>query len=122
MVLTEGEARNRIRAPSTRTFAKKVDAQRWLRDEFGRIDVGTWVDAPAGDLTFEEFFTSWAEHQVWMTNTEVAMSLAVRSTPFRAMPLRAIRTTHVETWIKSMTVATGDRKRRWRRERSRPGS
>ena len=42
-------------------------------------------------------------------NTHVAMSLAVRSTPFGAMPLRAIRTTHVEAWVKSMTVATADR-------------
>ena len=44
-----------------------------------------------------------------MPNTHVAMSLAVRSTSFGAMPLRAIRTTHVETWVKSMTVSTPDR-------------
>ena len=37
------------------------------------------------------------------------MSLAVRSTPFGGMPLRAIRTTHVEAWVKSMTVSTLDR-------------
>jgi integrase len=35
---------------------------------------------------------------------QVAMSLAVRQTPFRSMELGEIRTTHVETWIKSMTV------------------
>lgn len=92
------------------SFDRKVDAQRWLRDELVSLDAGTWVASAAGALTFEEFFTTWAERQVWMSNTQVAMSLAVRSTPFRAMPLRAIRTKHVETWIKSMTVGTGERK------------
>jgi integrase len=46
---------------------------------------------------------------VWEDGTHKAMSLAVRSTTFRDMELRQIRPTHVEAWVKSMTVAHGDR-------------
>ena len=105
-----------------RTFDKKVEAQRWLRQELAKLDSGRWVEPAAGKVTFEEFFESWAARQVWTSNTQVAMSLAVRGTPFRSMALRMIRTTHVETWVKSMTVATDRSGRRWRRARSRPGS
>ena len=91
------------------TFERKADAQKWLRQELEKIDSGRWVGASAGKVTFEEFFESWAARQVWMTNTQVAMSLAVRQTPFRSMELRRIRTTDIETWIKSMTVPTQTR-------------
>src|SRR6478609_208517 len=98
-----------LRTQHQATFERKVDAQKWLRQELERIDSGRWVDASAGTVTFEEFFESWAARQVWMTNTQVAMSLAVRQTPFRSMELRRIRTTDIETWIKSMTVPTQTR-------------
>ena len=77
--------------------------------ELAKVDEGKWVDSSAGAVTLEVFFQSWAARQVWTTNTQVAMSLAVRQTPFRSMELGRIRTTHIETWIKSMTVPTEKR-------------
>ena len=92
-----------------RTFDRKVEAQRWLRQELGKLDTGTWVDAAAGSVTFEDFFGLWAARQVWTTNTQVAMRLAVRTTPFRSMPVGAIRTSHVESWVKAMATPTAER-------------
>lgn len=37
------------------------------------------------------------------------MSLAAQSTTFADLDLRRIRPSHVEAWVKSMTVATPDR-------------
>src|SRR4051794_8859358 len=91
-----------------KTFDRKVDAQKWLRQELEKVDSGRWVDGSAGRVTYEQFFETWAARQVWTSGTQVAMALAVRSTSFRSMELRAIRTTHVESWVKSMTVATVD--------------
>lgn len=92
-----------------RTFDRKVDAQRWLREELGRVDAGTWVDSSAGSVTFEQFFASWAARQVWTSNTQAAMALAVRGASFRSMELRKVRTTHIETWVKSMATPTESR-------------
>ena len=92
-----------------RTFDRKVDAQRWLRQELSKLDAGTWVDSTAGLMSFEQFFEQWAARQVWTTNTHVAMRLAVRTTPFRWMPLGTIRTSHVETWVKAMATPTTER-------------
>ena len=93
-----------------KTFDRKVDAQRWLRQELEKVDSGRWVNGSAGKVTLEEFFETWSARQVWTTGTQLAMALAVRSTPFKSMELRRITATHVETWVKSMTVATADRK------------
>lgn len=80
-----------------------------LREELGKVDAGTWVDPSAGSVTFEQFFAGWAARQVWTSNTQAAMALAVRGTSFRSMELRKIRTTHIETWVKSMATPTESR-------------
>lgn len=109
-VSRRGESwRARYRHPETRkqlqrTFARKVDAQRWLRDQLGAIDTGGWVDPRAGRITFRAYFTQYAARQVWTTGTQAAMSLAVRSASFADLELSSIRTTHVEAWVKAMTT------------------
>jgi integrase len=115
-VTRRGEAwRARFWHPETgrqvqKSFARQVDAQRWLRDQLGALDAGTWIDGNAGKVTFEGYFEVWAQRQVWTDGTRKAMSLAVRSAPFKGLQLRGIRTSHVEAWVKSMTVPTTDRR------------
>ncbi len=107
--------RARYRHPETgkqhqQTFARKVDGQRWLRQQLEGLDGGRWVDPRAGRVTFEVYFEQWSERQVWTDGTHKAMSLAVRTATFKSMELRKIRPTHVEAWVKSMTVTTTERK------------
>jgi integrase len=55
-------------------------------------------------VTLADYFTTYAARQVWIDGTQKAMSLAVRTAPFSVVELRKIRPTHVESWVKDMTV------------------
>jgi integrase len=101
--------RARYRHPETgkqhqQTFKRQVDAQRWLRQQLETLDSGGWVDPRAGRMTFARYFEQWAARQVWTDGTHKAMSLAVRSATFSGMELRKVRPTHVEAWVKAMSV------------------
>jgi integrase len=115
-VTKRGESwRARFRHPETgrqhqATFRRQADAQRWLRKQLEAIDAGRWADPRSGRVTLSRFFEAWAARQVWEDGTHKAMSLAVRSATFCDMELRRIRPTHVEAWVKSMTVPHGGRK------------
>lgn len=43
----------------SRSFRRRVDAERWLRDELHRQDRGLWVDPSAGAVEFEEYAEGW---------------------------------------------------------------
>jgi hypothetical protein len=51
------------RAPDGRerskSFKRKVDAERWLRDQVGNVDRGSWVDPGAGKVTLAEVAEQW---------------------------------------------------------------
>lgn len=108
--------RARYRNPETgrqhqRTFDKQVDAVRWRRQQLDALDRGRWVNPEAGKVSFLNYFEAWGRDQLWTDGTRKAMSLAARSTTFAAVDLRLIRPSHVETWVKSMTVPTAIRSR-----------
>ncbi|MGY1730151.1 tyrosine-type recombinase/integrase [Geodermatophilus sp. SYSU D01045] len=85
-------------------FDRKVDAQRWLDEVTASVVTGQYVDPAAGRITFKSFFDDWSQRQVWAPGTVTHMNLVARSVPFGAMPLRAIRGSHVEAWVKQMHV------------------
>jgi integrase len=88
-----------------RHFNRKIDAQRWLDEVTATVVTGTYVDPRAGAVTFVEFYRGWAARQVWAPNTAKSMRVATDSVTFGDLPLRAIKPSHVEQWVKSMTVA-----------------
>ncbi len=98
--------RPQFRDPSGRQVAKslalKRDAQRWLDEQTAHVTRGTYVDPGAGRITFAEFYADWSERQVWAPGTVLAMKLAAKSVPFADMPLRSLRRSHVEGWVKGM--------------------
>ena len=106
---TNGKWRGRYRDESgrehTRHFERKVDAQKWLDQIAAAIITGTYADPRAGQITFAAFFGEWSARQVWAPGTVLAMSLAARSVPFSEKPMRHIRRSDVEVWIKSMDAA-----------------
>jgi integrase len=108
--------RARYRNPETgrqheRSFDRQVDAVRWRRQQLDALDRGRWVDPEAGKVSFLAYFEAWGGDQLWTDGTRKAMSLAARSTTFAEVDLRLIRPSHVEAWVKSMTVATAARPR-----------
>lgn len=58
-----GRYRSRYVGPDRRwhskTFDRRVDAQRWRQQQLGRIDRGEWVDPNAGSRTFGETAERW---------------------------------------------------------------
>ena len=90
----------------SRHFDRKIDAQQWLDAVTSAVVTGTYADPQAGRITFAAFFGEWSARQVWAPGTVLAMSLAARSVPFAGKPMKQVRRSDVETWIKQMN-ATG---------------
>jgi len=86
-------------------FTRKVDAQRWLDEVTASMVTGTYVDPSAGRITFSAWFSQWAARQVWESGTAKAMQLAAGSVPFASVPLRSLRRSHLESWVKQMQTA-----------------
>src|SRR5680860_1316817 len=55
--------RARFRAPDgseqSKSFRRKVDAERWLRGQTVKVDEGEWTDPNRSRVTFEEWSTDW---------------------------------------------------------------
>ncbi|MGE5698047.1 MAG: tyrosine-type recombinase/integrase [Candidatus Sericytochromatia bacterium] len=90
----------------SRHFQRRVDAQRWVDEVTTSIVSGNYVDPKAGKMTFRAYFDQWSARQVWVTGTVQSMNLAVDSTTFTDKPVRTIRRSHLEAWVKQM-IADG---------------
>jgi integrase len=88
-----------------RHFDRKIDGQQWLDQVTSAVVTGTYADPKAGRITFAAFFGEWSARQVWAPGTVLAMSLAARSVPFAGRPMKQVRRSDVETWIKQMNAA-----------------
>jgi integrase len=102
--------RARYRGPNGRqhskSFKRKIDAERWLRSEEGRADRGEWVDPTAG----AERYAQWAE--AWLAGlhsigpkTRHGYESLLRSRVFPTfgeVELRQISTAVVRAWVAEM--------------------
>lgn len=86
----------------SQTFARKVDAERFLATVETDKMRGAYLDPHAGRITLDDFYAEWSARQLWETNTRTAMSLAMRSTSLGGLPLSKLRRSHIEAWIKRM--------------------
>ncbi len=96
----------------TRTFDRKIDAERWLDGIRGDLARGVYVDPKAGRTTFESFATAWLEAQTFDESTReaVASRLRVHILPtFGERELRAIRPSAVQAWVRGRSEACAPR-------------
>lgn len=101
--------RARYRAPDgrerARTFVRKVDAERWLRQELGSQDRGDWVDPRAGAVTLEAWAEQWLAGLNVKPKTLAGYESLLRSRvlpTFGELELRQITTAKVRAWLTSM--------------------
>ncbi len=87
-----------------RHFHRKIDAQRWLDEISSTVMAGMYVDPAAGKITFERFYGEWAPRQLWVPSTRANADLATGSVTFADLPMKSIRRSHVESWVKSMST------------------
>lgn len=88
----------------TKHFQRKIDGQRWIDEVTASVVTGIYVEPKAGTITFTTYFRQWSDRQVWVHGTVLAMNLSARSVTFGDIPMKAIRRSHVEVWIKTMTT------------------
>lgn len=100
-----GAYRDEAGKQHTKSFKRQVDAKRWIATEEAKVVRGDWVNPAAGKVTFAVFYADWAPRQVWLSSTRENADLAVAGVTFGEMPLRAIRRSHIESWVKRMSAS-----------------
>lgn len=93
-----------------RHFKRKVDAQRWLDEVTAAMVTGDYVDPSAGKVSFKAWFAEWSGRQVWERGTLLAAQQAAASVTFADLPLRHLRPSHVQHWVKVMSQPAPTRK------------
>lgn len=88
-----------------RHFDRKIEAQRWLDEIASSVLTGNYVDPSAGKVTFKQFYDDWSKRQLWVPATRANADLATGSVPFADLPMKSIRRSHVEAWIKTVAAA-----------------
>lgn len=101
--------RARYRGPDGRerskTFDRKVDAERWLASVETEKARGQWVDPAAGRVTFEAWFDEWLSAASVRPSTRdsyAGMAKRYLVPVFGAAELAKISTTDVRRWLAGM--------------------
>ena len=93
-----------------RHFPRKIDAQRWLNEVTTSVTSGTYVDPRAGTITFAQWFTQWEQRQIWARGTRLSAAQALHSTTFADVQMKRIMPSHLQAWVKTMTLPAETRK------------
>ncbi|HSM45328.1 MAG TPA: tyrosine-type recombinase/integrase [Acidimicrobiia bacterium] len=102
--------RARYRAPDgrqlSRSFKRKIDAEKWLRAEEGKADRGEWIDPNAGAITYGEWSKHWIDSLHGLApKTRAGYESLLRSRvlpTFANAELRNITTPAVRQWVSGM--------------------
>lgn len=85
-----------------RHFVKKVDAERWVRDNAVKVDTGTWIDPAGAKVTFKSYAERWRTAQVHRDTTRAQVETHLRRhvyPTFGERQLGAIRRSDVQAWV-----------------------
>lgn len=91
----------------SRSFERKVDAERWLRSELQRIDLGIWVDPEAGNISLEDWSVIWMSGRVGLTEKtrfgyQGILNSRVLPT-FGAVPIKRMTRAAIASWVSDMS-------------------
>lgn len=101
----------RYRDPSgrekSRSFERRIDADRFLISvESAKLD-GGYVDPRAGRVTFQEYAEDWRGRQLWRESTAARIESDLRNNLYPAigsMALSAVRPSDLDVLVKSLAV------------------
>jgi integrase len=92
----------------SKAFERKVDAERWLRTELQKQDLGIWVDPEAGSISVEEWSAIWMSGRVGLTEKTRAGYQGILNSrvlpSFGAVPLKKMARTAVSIWVSEMSA------------------
>lgn len=96
----------------SRTFSRKVDAERFMTTVEADKLRGSYIDPDAGRLTFGEYAETWRAIQVHRPTTRAQVETNLRRHAYPVLggkSLGAVRPTHVQAWVRGLseTLAPG---------------
>ena len=94
----------------SRSFVRKVDAERWLRAELGKLDKGEWLDPKAGRITVAEWSEPWLRGITLKPKTRAGYVSVLRSRilpTFGDFQLRQVTPATVREWMAAMAEEVG---------------
>jgi integrase len=98
-----------IDRPAPQTFARKVDAEKWLVKTEAEIDGDLWLNPDAGKVAFADYALAWIDERPNLRPTTLAVYRYVLDrhlVPFFGnRPVAAIREAHVRRWRKYLLDA-----------------
>ena len=105
-----GRYRARYQGPNrrwhSRTFDRKLDAERWLTDQLAKTNLGRWVDPDAGRVEFAGYAADWIQGKSRIkpkTREGYRSLLRSRILPtFGPVRLVGIDRTMMGSWVRSM--------------------
>lgn len=105
-----GRWRARYRGPDgkerARDFDRKVDADRWLREQAARVDRGEWTDPARGRAAVGEYAQEWLRGKVKLKEstrmTYDALLRAHVAPTWGSVPLSAVRHEDVSSWVQGL--------------------
>lgn len=88
----------------TRSFARQIDARRFLATIEADKLRGTYIDPDAGKVTLRTFGEEWLDRQTFDPATREAVASRLRVHVYPTLgehEIRAIRPSTVQTWLRS---------------------
>ncbi len=88
------------------SFARKLDAQRFVNTMEADKLRGTYVDPHAGKVIFREFAEAWLERQTFDATTRISVDSRLRTHvygPLGGHELRAIKPSVLQAWVRGKT-------------------
>lgn len=92
----------------TRSFDRKVDAQRWLDEQTTAVVTGQYVEPGAGKITFRDYAERWRKIQVQRDSSAAHVETMLRRHTYPAFgdrPLAAILPSDIQAWVKGLQLA-----------------
>ena len=92
----------------SRSFARKVDAERFLVQIQADLMRGAYVDPKAGRVTVETYGQAWAETQAWRAQSRQRMESLLRLQVYPVLgsrPLGSLRSSEVQGWVSGLAAA-----------------
>ncbi len=91
----------------SKSFTRKVDAQRWLDQVAADLVTGRYIDPNAGRVTLADFATQWLETQTYDASTRETMESRVRThilPTIGDIELRHLKPSTVQAWVRSRQI------------------
>jgi len=88
----------------TKTFTRKVDAQRWLDEVTADMVTGRYVDPKAGRITLDVFARRWLDAQTFDESTREATERRLRLhilPTLGEIEIRNLRPSMIQAWLRS---------------------